>query len=150
MIIEAKNYPIHAWLTHSESCLNNYFHEMNNCAWLGSSASFGVNRIELIIHDATDDDSPAIILLEKPYVLTPPVTALFRDKRKEFCSALSDSFTTLCREYAEKKPPQELNRDLHLVLKESDRFMRKFTCFGAEPCYMIAWGVSSLHQLQKI
>jgi hypothetical protein len=126
VIIEARNYPIHAWLTHSESYLNNYF------------------------HDATDDDSLAIILHEKPYVLTPPITALFRDKRKEFCSSLSDSFTSICREYAEKKPPQKLNRDLHLVLKESDRFMRKFTCFGAEPCYMIAWGVSSLHDLQKV
>lgn len=77
LVIEAKDHPIHAWLTHPESVL-----------------SVGYK-------DAEPDQEPTIMLQDKPYVAQAPTILLLRDERREFCSGLSDSFIALCQVYAE-------------------------------------------------
>jgi len=120
VIIEAKDCPIHAWLTHPEAAIG-HFYRLND--------------------PATDEGRVTFTVRGQLYTqsIDGPTTA----KRRVIAKALSDSFTALCREYAENKPAQELNPDLHLVLKADDAFILPP---GSRP---MAYSVQSLECIRK-
>lgn len=99
VVIEAKNYPIQAWLTHPEAVLKDEYTEPE-----------GIEGEPTITHKA------------KLYKVLKSTDSKIAE-RCEFAHALSDGFIAICREY--KRPSSQLNPDLHLVFREEHSSMIK-------------------------
>jgi len=128
-IFEAKDYPIHAWLTHPEAPFS--------CGFLEAPK------------DKIIEDDPSI-LLDKgvQYQITPfgdPPT----ESQKTLANTLSDSFVDLCEAFSKTRYRLNLQPDLHMEIKPEDFMMRNMAATAPRPFYMKAWAVTSLKRLQE-
>lgn len=99
IIIEAKGYPIQAWLTHPEAVLKDEYTETE-----GHEEELTVTH-KSKVYKVLKSTAPQI------------------EERCAFAHALSDGFIALCREY--EKPSRYLNPDLHLVFRQEHKNMLK-------------------------
>ena len=118
LVVEGKNHPIQAWTTHPEAVFGSLYKENDHL----ESQHRGIY---------THHDGKQYGIIKKPDIAI--------EKRIAIAHGLSDGFTTLCRDYASRKPHREPDADLHLVFKSDDIFMLDLTSwgrFGSPGCYL--------------